>query len=1049
MLNKSANPTANTMQSYLVRWVQVSEGHTISWSIQPHKKSLNFGLFKHPGGSINGPIPSPGLAPPSTSYINSQTAPSTPITETIPPFPSQPPASPDKRPRSSSTTQQTNNRDHVTASTAQQKLESSGLRTIVAPYKCPAEVVTVGQWDVKQGQGGNYALVFDNTFSKQVSKTATFMLLTYLTDMPPTSGLKQPGPTGSAMSLALASTRGGPETIPGGSISSDSLSKGTSPPRAIMAVPLEVRKSRTGRGLNKAVAFDTRSGPVYAGVMHKRRRKHNTFAKRFFSLDASSGTLAYYKNRQSSALRGAIPLSLAVISVNDRTREFIVDSGAEIWHLRVAAPKEFDGWKAALEKVASAATAVPPAGPPQGIVPATASSAATAAASKLNTVADEQEWVQVEALVGRVAGIRDAVMRLAKDTDPKYLLLPPPGRSPGVSPARTPSEASFDLGPPDDKGTDSKRPFWKRKTSSNSIASGGPTASGFFKRSVSAQHVPTATNLGSAPASGKLGNHSTSKHPGLNQLLEDGMHEHCIQIMHDLDQVVTNFTNLLSKSKQRRRPQSHIFRSPTMGRSPSRASVSSDEFFDAHEGESMISRSQLLEIRRDSADREEEQDFASIVDDGESSSGEDEDPPDGSINTFRRRRTMEEETSLFPRRAKTLTPLPISSVVARRTTVPPPKGSPPSLIAFLRKNVGKDLSTIAMPVSANEPLSALQRLSEAVEYSSLLDSAASEENPTLRLLYVTAFAISGFSSNRAKERAVRKPFNPMLGETFELVREDRGFRLLAEKICHRPVRMAVQAEAANWTFFQCATPTQKFWGKSAELNTEGRARVVLHPQNEVYGYELASSFLRNVLAGEKYVEPVSTMTITCETTGVKAIVAFRAGGMFAGRSEEVSVQCFDGRGNVCQEGLAGKWTTGMGLTRSGADDSRNIWKVGELVDNASSRYGFTLFAAQMNEVTALEKGKAAKTDSRLRPDQRALEDGKVDEAEELKATLEENQRTRRKALEDNGEEWTPKWFTMSGTDGGEQVWKMKSGKEGYWEAREKGNWSGVTDVFEY
>jgi hypothetical protein len=27
-------------QSYIVRWVKVDEGHTISWSIQPHKKSM-------------------------------------------------------------------------------------------------------------------------------------------------------------------------------------------------------------------------------------------------------------------------------------------------------------------------------------------------------------------------------------------------------------------------------------------------------------------------------------------------------------------------------------------------------------------------------------------------------------------------------------------------------------------------------------------------------------------------------------------------------------------------------------------------------------------------------------------------------------------------------------------------------------------------------------------------------------------------------------------------------------------------------------------------
>ena len=47
-----------------------------------------------------------------------------------------------------------------------------------------------------------------------------------------------------------------------------------------------------------------------------------------------------------------------------------------------------------------------------------------------------------------------------------------------------------------------------------------------------------------------------------------------------------------------------------------------------------------------------------------------------------------------------------------------------SLWGILRKNIGKDLSKISMPVSLNEPLSALQRLCEELEYSELLDQAS-------------------------------------------------------------------------------------------------------------------------------------------------------------------------------------------------------------------------------------------------------------------------------------------------------------------------------------
>jgi hypothetical protein len=465
--------------------------------------------------------------------------------------------------------------------------------------------------------------------------------------------------------------------------------------------------------------------------------------------------------------------------------------------------------------------------------------------------------------------------------------------------------------------------------------------------------------------------------------------------------------------------------------------MSSEEFFDAHDG---THRSQILEIRRDSPVIEER---VSVYD-GDSDSSGDAMHAEG----FVRRLTAEEESSLFPAKPKTLSPLPMSPV-KRRTIVAPPQQPPPSLISFLRKNMGKDLSTIAMPVAANEPTSMLQRVAEQLEYSELLDAAAQHADPTMRLLNIAAFAISSFSNNRVKERATRKPFNPMLGETFELVREDKGFRLLSEKISHRPVRMAMQAESRDWTFLQSPMPVQNFWGKSAELNTHGRGRVLLHEHAEAYSYTLATSFLRNIIAGEKYVEPVSTMAVVNESSGAKAVVSFKAGGMFAGRSEEVSVAAFDARGEPLALGASGKWTSHLYLTENGQDARARepLWQAGALSDGAAPRYGFTRFAAQLNEVTGAERGRLPPSDSRLRPDQRALEDGDMERAEALKARLEERQRAKRRGAEERGEEWAPRWFVVAGKDGDEEVWRLKTGRDGYWDSRARGEWAGVPDLF--
>ncbi|KAK2070214.1 hypothetical protein P8C59_004727 [Phyllachora maydis] len=407
--------------------------------------------------------------------------------------------------------------------------------------------------------------------------------------------------------------------------------------------------------------------------------------------------------------------------------------------------------------------------------------------------------------------------------------------------------------------------------------------------------------------------------------------------------------------------------------------------------------------------------------------------------------------ALFPPRPKSLAPLPITHSVVRRKTIPPPVAQPPSLIAFVRKNVGKDLSTISMPVSANEPTSLLQRMAEQLEYAQLLNAAAKQNEAKVRLCYVAAFAISQFSSGRAKERATRKPFNPLLGETFELVRTESevpgGLRLLVEKISHRPVRLAMQADAAAWSLAQSPAPTQKFWGKSAELTTEGRVRVALRlpdGSDELYSWNVATVFLRNVVIGEKYVEPVGTMHVTNDSTGAKATIEFRSKGMFGGRGEEVHVECVEPDGTPAGVSLAGAWTSCLKMLPAGEE----IWRIGQLVDNAACTYGLTTFAASLNEITSLEQGQLPLTDCRLRPDQRLVEAGKLEEAEAWKVKLEEGQRRRRRAMDEAGEEHRVRWFVKVATaQDGDEVWRLKGGKEGYWEERAKGSWKGVPVIF--
>lgn len=889
-----------------------------------------------------------------------------------------------------------------------------GMKQIHWVGKCEADKITSGKYEVPPGEGGTYALVFDNTFSKQFSKTATFVLVVYPTAHPPLLNAQALNPQTAAISIPSAQVVTAPKLSPGLQLddngSADSLGRTTSRASLPITNGMDPRRSSSSSGMG---------APTFSGVLSKRRRKrHQGYARRFFSLDYTSSTLSYYQNRNSSALRGAIPLSLAAIGANTGTREISIDSGAEIWHLRAANQAEFETWTKALERASKMLI--------KSRSPNDLKSDSQNLSSHAPIPHDDGDWAEVEGLVGRIAGTRDAVRRLAQNTEHVV-----PGSASAVT--DTGSNAS-DAGLEEDQKGEGRRPFWKRN------ASGSNSQSSFFRRSVSGNRLISASptdgpTLQRSKSKGQLLPLPERAQKSLQHALpfEEDMHGHCKALLYDLDTVVSDFSELLARRKKR----NGIVRSATR---LSIQSMESQEFFDADDGDD----SAFLTIQGDSDVGEDERE--SSRDDVSSESDDDD------LFGEKQMVLADGSLSIFPGKAKSLTPLPCDTV-KRRTSIAPPSVMPPSLIGFLRKNVGKDLSTISMPVSANEPISLLQRAAEQFEYSSLLDQAANAADSLERLIYTAAFAVSSLSALRVKERSIRKPFNPMLGETYELIREDRGFRFISEKVSHRPVQIAFQAESAEWSLMQSPLPIQKFWGKSSEIVTEGKARLHLHSSGECLSWTAATCFLRNIIAGEKYIEPVGTMTVTNETTGQKIIITFKSKGMFSGRSEEISAQAIDAHGGELPLGLHGTWTNSLQLTEHGATrPEKTIWAAGSLVDQPAKHYGMTEFAVALNEVTAHEQDKIPPTDSRLRPDQRALEEGQLETAEQLKVVLEERQRTRRKAMEDKGDSWSPRWFTplkvgSGGEDEVETVWKLKAGKDGYWEERAKGHYTGVENLF--
>uniref|UniRef100_A0A8P4KFR5 Oxysterol-binding protein n=1 Tax=Dicentrarchus labrax TaxID=13489 RepID=A0A8P4KFR5_DICLA len=368
----------------------------------------------------------------------------------------------------------------------------------------------------------------------------------------------------------------------------------------------------------------------------------------------------------------------------------------------------------------------------------------------------------------------------------------------------------------------------------------------------------------------------------------------------------------------------------------------------------------------------------------------------------------------------------------RRTALPAP-GSDNNhigIMTILYNNIGKDLSRVSMPIALNEPLSLLQRLSEELEYSELLDIANQIDDPYERMVYVAVFSISGYAW--ATWRYGYKPFNPVLGETYENPREDRGFSYVGEQVSHHPPISACHAESENFTFWQDQRWKYKFWGKSVEIISSGMVNVTLPKYGDHYEWNKAVTCIHNVLSQQRWLEHYGEVVIkntksdvcTCKITFVKSRYWSSDNS-----KNEVQGVVLDRAGEVVHR-FGGLWHEGIFCDT--LPTPKCIWKPNVQPDDYSDFYGFSQYARELNELTPELKAVLPPTDTRFRPDQRLLEEGKLAEADKMKDMVEEKQRERRKEMAKRGEEHVPRFFRKTLDEAGREVW-LSNGT--YWKLR--------------
>jgi len=174
------------------------------------------------------------------------------------------------------------------------------------------------------------------------------------------------------------------------------------------------------------------------------------------------------------------------------------------------------------------------------------------------------------------------------------------------------------------------------------------------------------------------------------------------------------------------------------------------------------------------------------------------------------------------------------------------------------------------------------------------------------------------------------------------------------------------------------------------------------------------------MVGTKYFEHCGKMTIENLTSQYRCVIDFKQNGYW-GPTNVVSAITHDDKGEIIGQ-IEGKWDDQISQMLE-ASHFHILWKMNPFPKDAPESYGFTSYGITLNEVTSDLEGKLPPTDSRLRPDVRALENGQLDLAENEKVRIEGLQRERRV----NGAERQPRWFEQVGDE-----WHYIGG---YWESR--------------
>jgi hypothetical protein len=210
----------------------------------------------------------------------------------------------------------------------------------------------------------------------------------------------------------------------------------------------------------------------------------------------------------------------------------------------------------------------------------------------------------------------------------------------------------------------------------------------------------------------------------------------------------------------------------------------------------------------------------------------------------------------------------------------------------------------------------------------------------------------------------------------------------------------------------------------------------------------------NLVIGQRYIEAQGGSVIMNATTNEVCTLDYLQGGWSNKTKNAISGNVKDSNGQVVYQ-ISGKYPEKIVATNVLTKEEWTVFTAPAdfYPENHKKQYGMNNFALQLNYLTPSLEQKLPPTDSRLRPDLRAWENGNLDLATSEKTRLEDNQRQRRNKLKDILQEkiqskvdmyneprfYTPQFFEKeeSKDSKGKPLYIYKRKANLYWQMREQ------------